>query len=176
MSDTTKRIIGLTGPAGCGKDTVAWQLSSEFTRYAFAGPLKEALAVLGIFEPTSRAAKEEPLPGRNYSFRTAAQTLGTDWARNLDPDFWLDLARRKTENLNRVVYTDVRFENEATWVRNRGGVIWHITGRRIPLIGEAANHKSETPVAFVDGDLVIDNSGSLDELASKVNKALLTGG
>lgn len=163
----TRDIIGLTGPAGVGKDTVAMLLTTH-AKYAFALPLKQALAILGIDEPASRSEKECVIPGRTYSYRRAAQTLGTEWARNLDPDFWLNLAAARTAHWPRTVFTDVRFENEAAWVRSQGGVIWHISGRKTTVSGEAANHASETPVKFVKGDKTLDNSGSFEELWDKV--------
>lgn len=159
-----KTIIGLTGAAGSGKDTVASMLPISFYRYAFAKPLKEALKVLGIPEPKTRAEKEGLLPGRTYSYRKAAQTLGTEWARNLSKTFWSDLAKDAIQGFDKVVLTDVRFENEADWVRNQGGVIWHIKGRMTELLGDTANHPSEIPVEFKLGDVLIQNDGTLDEL------------
>ena len=165
-------IIGLTGSAGVGKDTVATLLAGLYTPYAFARPLKEALAVLRIYEPSSRKAKELPLHGKPFSYRKAAQTLGTEWARNLDPDFWLNLAAQNTHHLKQVVFTDVRFENEAAWVRKRGGVIWHISGRATTVAGEAAKHASEVAVEFKEGDFKLDNSGSIEDLTCAIQELL----
>ena len=63
----TPTIIGLTGPAGCGKDTVADLLRTHcsFQKHAFADQLKyEVCDAFGI-EPlllTHRPTKEEPHP------------------------------------------------------------------------------------------------------------------
>ena len=44
-------IIALTGPAGCGKTTVAKQLEGHgFVRVRFAGPIKAMLRALGLTE------------------------------------------------------------------------------------------------------------------------------
>jgi hypothetical protein len=165
-------IIGLTGPAGVGKDTVGRLLSSSYNLYAFARPLKQALSTLGIHEPADRAAKEALLGGKPFSYRKAAQTLGTEWARNLDPDFWLNLAEDKTRFMRRVVFTDVRFENEAAWVRKQGGVIWHIHGRATTVIGDSAKHASENAVEVKPEDFQLDNSGSIEELTEAVQELL----
>lgn len=173
---TQKRlVIGLAGQAGVGKDTVAGivRAATGCTLYAFAGPLKEALAVLGLPEPKSRTAKEAQIPGRNYSWREAAQKLGTEWARELDNDFWLNLAEQKVKDAKHVVFTDVRFENEATWVRSQGGQIWHISGRKTSVSGAAASHASETPLQFVSGDRSVDNSGSIADLERVVRQLIL---
>lgn len=170
----TPKLIGLCGRAGSGKDTVAELLyiRGRFARYAMAKPLKDALAAMGIFEP-ARDKKELPLPGRPFSYRQAAQTLGTEWARNLDPDFWINLAERNVTRYLKentpVVITDIRFENEEKFVRKHGGVIWQIVGRSAEL-GDAAGHVSEqykpTP------DLIIDNSSTLKQLELMVQQIL----
>lgn len=165
-------IIGLTGSAGVGKNTVASLLAGLYTPYAFARPLKEALAVLRIYEPSGREAKEQPLQGKPFSYRKAAQTLGTEWARNLDPDFWLNLAAQNTQHIKQVVFTDTRFENEAAWIRKQGGVIWHIAGRATTVVGEAANHESEVAVRFQEGDFKLDNSGPIEDLTPAVQELL----
>ena len=162
-------LIGLTGPAGVGKDTVGSFLALlNYRRYAFAGPLKEALAAVGIHEPADRLLKEELLPGRSYSFRKAAQTLGTEWARNLDPDFWMNLAATNIDFKKYTVVTDVRFENEATFIRQRGGEIWHIEGRSTTVKAENASHVSEKPVLRYPQDKVLVNDKDLVYLRSLV--------
>jgi hypothetical protein len=147
-------------------------LPDYFYRYAFAKPLKQALEVLGIKEPKTRAEKEALLPGRKYSYRKAAQTLGTEWARALDPSFWGALAQENIAGKDYVVVTDVRFENEANLVRELGGHIWHISGRKAELLGDTASHESERPVDFKDGDSTIQNTGSLQDLDLQVQKLL----
>jgi hypothetical protein len=173
-SKKNRFVVGLAGPAGAGKDTVAGILRSKTgcETYAFAGPLKEALKILGIHEPTSREAKEALLPGRTYSYRTAAQRLGTEFARGLDPNFWQDLAEKCTKGAHAIVFTDVRFENEAQWIRNQGGVIWHIKGRKTTVTGNNALHASENPLAISEIDRVIHNDSSIEKLEAWVSTLL----
>jgi hypothetical protein len=167
-------VVGLAGPAGSGKDTVAGMLraATGCETYAFAGPLKEALKILGIHEPISREAKEDLLPGKTYSYRTAAQRLGTEFARSLDPNFWQVLAEKCTKGAHAIAFTDVRFENEAQWVRNQGGVIWHIKGRKTTVTGDNAKHASEVPLEVSPIDRVIHNDGSLEQLQGWVSTLL----
>jgi len=169
-------LIGLTGRAGAGKDTVADILVAEhgFKKYSFAGPLKQALAVVGIVEPADRALKELPIPGRGYSYRKAAQTLGTEWARNLDSEFWLNLANDKVPDGENWVISDVRFENEVQWVRNRNGSVWHVTGRAVKLADGQATHSSETPLPIKCGDFIVYNEGTMKMLAEDVADYLNT--
>lgn len=163
-------FIGLAGAAGSGKDTVAAMLDKHFGYfpYAFAKPLKDALNSVGIFEPASREDKETLIKGRSYSYRTAAQTLGTEWARNLDKDFWLTLAKHNTNGRPLVVVSDVRFVNEADWIRQIGGRVWHIDGRLVELAGSTKSHKSEIALPRFPTDAVLDNSGDIKELESQV--------
>jgi hypothetical protein len=171
-------LIGLAGPAGSGKDTVALVLESEYGywRYAFAKPLKEALSAMGIVEPTNREDKELRLIGKDYSYRTAAQTLGTEWARNLDPEFWLSLATANTKGRKLVVVSDVRFTNEADWIRNNGGEVWHIAGRSINLVGSTKSHRSEVRLRRYPFDIVIDNSVDIDNLKTQISDLVNKGG
>lgn len=174
------RLIGLTGKAGSGKDTVGdilWR-SHRMYKVAFAYPLKEALRAMGFPEPENRGDKEAIISGFGFSWRELAQTLGTEWGRARDPDLWLKLAMQKTENIlrvretNRVVITDVRFENEAAAIRERGGQIWHITGREGQMLGVTKAHASEAGVQVAKGDKVIVNSGTLVELADLVDELM----
>lgn len=173
-------LIGTAGPAGSGKDTVADYLVEMhgFTKMAFAGPLKAMMAAAGMAEPADRAMKEQPIPGFDFTWREAAQKLGTEWGRGLDPEIWTKIVRRKLESLaglkyrTRIVLTDIRFENEAQVVRELGGQVWHMLNRSADL-GVNAGHISEGGVMYrPHEDELIDNSGSLDQLYEQVETYL----
>jgi hypothetical protein len=173
------KLFGLTGAAGCGKDTIAQVMIGldeyEFTRVAFADPLKDVMRVLGI-DGNDRSIKELPhdiLCGK--SPRYAMQTLGTEWGRDLiGPDIWVRCAKRKIELAMAsgidVVVTDVRFDEEADMVRSMGGCIVHVVR---PGIAAVAHHRSEIPVT-VDSrrDLGLCNDGDIDALLGKVSALL----
>lgn len=160
-------LIGTAGPAGSGKDTVADYLVKchGFEKMAFAGPLKAMLAVVGLPEPEDRAMKEQLIPGFEFTWRKAAQELGTSWGRGLEETIWLKLAklhldRRCQQGAGRIVFTDLRFENEAAMLRDLGAQVWHIIGRQADL-GASAGHVSEKKLDFFDGDRIINNDGHL---------------
>jgi hypothetical protein len=158
-------IIGFAGPAGVGKDTAAHYLVQNygFRQMAFAATLKEMLAIAGLPEPANRDDKEKVIPGFDFSWRQAAQMLGTEWGRALDPDIWIKLTEQKLRNpFNNFTFSDVRFENEAAMLRRRGVVV-HLRGRAADL-GAAAAHASETGVLALGGDHIIHNDGSVGEL------------
>ena len=132
---TTPFIVGLAGPIGSGKDTLAEALlyhlpSAE--KLKFADPLYAMANALdsAIHPLMPHAEKSMPLwdraglPTRRYIL----ETLGTEWARKLiHEDFWLlALEAAATEaNVQVVVVSDVRFENEAAFIR-RHGLLVHL--------------------------------------------------
>lgn len=160
-------IIGIAGRARVGKDTCADFLVGYLGgyRYGFADPLKRMLIPLGIdmTDPfwTENKEKEIPLFGR--SVRHMMQTLGTEWGRQLvHPDIWVKLAECVLfERGERMIISDVRFDNEAEFVRSKGGVILHVTRDYAPKV-EA--HASEQGIRPSPLDLYVGNHGTIDEL------------
>lgn len=163
-----KMILGVTGPAGAGKDTVGlwFEKHYNFRRYAMAYALKAGMAAMGFPEPTDRALKEQIIPGFGFTWREAAQKLGTEWGRGLDPDIWLKIAEREISRHNdSVIITDIRFENEASMIRKFGGTVLHVYGRKAALDAPNAQHASEAGVMFYPtADFMLVNDGSMEEL------------
>lgn len=173
------KIVGFTGKAGSGKDTLADYLveSRHYIKVSFAGPLKSMLAQVGFPEPKDRATKELPIAGFSFTWRDAAQKLGTEWGRALDPDIWVKIMEGLLQRLSddaRVVFSDVRFDNEAEMIRRLGGKVVHVTGRAADL-GANAGHSSEAGVRWADGDVALDNSGSLESTILDMHYGLLEG-
>lgn len=173
------RLIGIAGKARSGKDTVAAMLAARgFERYAFAQPLKQGVrAMFGLAEAhTDGEWKEDVLPWLGRSPRYLMQTLGTEWGRQLvAEDVWLRLADQRWKNCQLgmargLVISDVRFDNEAEWVRDLGGEVWHIMRHRAEAVQA---HASEAGV-FYDPcrDQLISNDGSLSDLERAVGALL----
>ena len=178
-------IIGLTGYAGTGKDTVRELLCTNhgFEGMAFADPirmmLRELLLSNGITDAwmQDRQLKEAVIPALGVSYRHMAQTLGTEWGRSLHTDFWTRTAGAYIDDANQqpgtfnasFVVSDVRFANEAQWVRERGGVIWRV--ERSAAVPVRA-HASEAEIYHIHADAVVDNNGSIDALQLQVSQLL----
>lgn len=162
-------LIALHAPAEGGKTTAAEMLVKHygFKRISFAAPLYDMLEAGGFGRPKTSAEKEAIIPGLDFSWRHAAQTLGTEWGRRcLGENIWTQLALRKCSDFDgRYVIDDCRFENEATAVREFDGTVVHIVGRVSQHVGDAAKkHESERGLVFMDGDYRLNNSGTLHDL------------
>lgn len=165
-------LIGLTGPAGSGKDTFADELYERFAfaKTSFAAPLKLALQAIFGFSAeqlSARHMKEAVADYWGFSPRYAAQKLGTEGCRNLfGEDVWIKrwlLTYFSLQQTDDVVVTDVRFDNEADTIRKLGGYIVHIRRGHNPLaIG--TSHASEQGISFATGDFFVENDGTVEDL------------
>ncbi len=176
-------LIGLHGLARTGKDTTAQYLVAHFDliAYAFAYPLKAALEQM--FHLTTAhldgELKEVPLPGIGKSPRELMQLLGTEWGRQtVHPQLWLLLARQHLDHMLELrdghipgfVISDVRFENEAQWIRDQGGVVVHI---HRPDAQAVAGHSSERGIGIHDNDFVVRNDAGLQHLYEQLDRLML---
>lgn len=133
-------IVGVTGKAGAGKDTIADRLVARhgFKRMSFAGPLKDILRtvdpILGfhpmkpgtlitLTEALRECGGEDGVKKLFPAYRKYAQKIGTEGVRKYDPEFWIKAAAKvimAEENDVRIVFTDCRFPNEAKAIQEAG--------------------------------------------------------
>lgn len=186
------RIIGLTGRTGnggiasCGKDSVAdvLELKYGYCPGSFAGPLYDmVLAGLGISGLSeywqNRENKKAPIdwlstPDRPVSLRTILETLGTEWGRNMiQDDIWLRIAdRRYGSSQIPVVFKDLRFENECEWIESKGGLVVHIMRTNYFSHDATVVHSSNQPLQIKPSHVIIDNTGTLEDLENNVTKLM----
>lgn len=169
------RLIGLAAPARAGKDTVGGILRTHAAAQsvAFAEPIRSALRAMipGLTEEHIHGKlKEVEIPWLGKSYRQLAQTLGTEWGRNLiHTELWLKIAEQSIDSIMakglHAVVTDVRFENEAHFIRQKGGEVWHIQRGNIEKVNA---HASEAGVKVAPTDRIIDNNGTLADLEHEV--------
>lgn len=168
-------VIGIAGLARTGKDTVTNFILSQIGgyRYSFADPMRDMLKAIGVdlSDPYWQDRKEVPIPALGASPRRLMQTLGTEWGRELiNPNLWLILAKQRLLSFGPgMIISDVRFENEASWIRDIGGLVIHVIRPSATKIDE---HVSEAGVVVNDLDLVILNDGTLEQLYDKVKETL----
>jgi hypothetical protein len=164
------QLIGITGKSGVGKDMLADYLVNQhrYNKYSFAAPIKRMVNALlqedgDAWE--SREWKEAILKDIGYSPRQLAQTLGTEWGRARDKDFWIIFAERVVSEQRLFVIPDVRFDNEADWIRDRGGLVIRLTRKGAKKV---SRHSSELGIAKDLVDVSFSNDSSKEELFSKV--------
>lgn len=167
-------IIGVTGKARSGKDTLANHLYEilgfRSVRAAFADPVKDMLRAIGVND--IEKYKQEVHPVLGVTSRYMMQTLGTEWGREtLGEDTWINLTKSKGEGKEFLIISDVRFENEADFVRDNG-ILIHVTGRG----GIEGEHKSESGVKFKAGDFVLDNGYETEFLLSQADSLMKMAG
>lgn len=181
-------LIGLTGLAGSGKDTagqavLGW-FGKELSHESFARPLKAMLAAMlqvdirlleGITE-ASRQWRELEHAEFKKTPRELMLSLGTEWGRDLvHPDLWVILAKEAhSRNKGGSLFTDVRFDNEAQWINDCGGVVIEIMrdGTHWKSVA-AATHRSEAGVASGLVNAVVNaRGGDIEGLQRGVCDAL----
>jgi hypothetical protein len=174
------RLIGITGRAGVGKTLVAGMIPGAVV-LQLADPLYAMLSVmLGIPEQTLRArpTKEAAIDALGKSPRQLLQLLGTEWGRHMvGEDVWVRLADQRVQACRQagakvVAVADVRFDNEARHIRDRGGEVWCV---RRSSAGPVCQHSSESGVSPGLIDHYIDNDSGFDALQSRVAELLAAG-
>src|SRR5690606_25530009 len=88
-------------------------------------------------------------------------TLGTEWGRSLDKDLWLKRVQQHYRSIEHLegyyVVTDVRFDNEAKWIKENGYLI-EITR---PGVG-GGDHASEKGLNVHTDFVVVNDKGKLE--------------
>ena len=160
MESTTK-VVGLVGKAGSGKDT-AFEVLKDLlkpevvVRVAFGDEVKKEYA------EASNIGVEE-LESKKSSFREELQRWGTEYRRSVDPDYWIKKIELQVKFLSEqadvIVFTDVRFHNEAEYVRNLKGKIVKVKPPKTFRIGKHHMHESETELDDILPDYLLTNDG-----------------
>ena len=175
----SKKLIGLAGKAGAGKDTVAdylWEKEGAI-KVAFADALRAAACSifgLGQCNFLDRDLKEAEVEYWGMTPRRMLQLLGTEATKPVFGDnIWLKrwfLSYSAVRDTDHVVVPDVRFDVEADAIRNLGGTIIHIARPGARLSGATGEHSSEAGIELRDGDMYLSNSGSVEELRYEVDQ------
>jgi hypothetical protein len=173
-------IIGLSGYAQTGKDTVANYLVEHYgyVKVSFADPIREALYKLnpyirvGDMPPSSLANAVdhmgwEEVKRFSSDARELLQRLGTEVGREMfGKDFWVNQGLLRAKEHDNVVFADTRFMNEADAIRANGGQVWRISK---PGHGPINGHPSETALDEYRFDWSIPNFGSKEDLYTIVD-------
>jgi hypothetical protein len=167
-------IIGLTGYAQSGKDTVAKILVDNYgyTRIAFADKIREFLyetapdyIKLLVDEVGWEKAK------KNQVVRELLQTTGVGARNVFGEEFWISQAFSGRRDVDNVVVTDVRFTNEADYIKwYPGSQLWRI---KRSGVGAVNSHASETQLDGYPVDQIFVNNGTIADLEALVLRRLV---
>lgn len=165
------------GSARVGKDEVALTLKERgFYHTSFAKPMYKIVnEVYGIDTSSLTHYDKEVKIYKPWgmTLRQILQSIGDKFRRD-DPEFFLkclmvDIKNNCAEH-QRTIVSDVRYQNEADFIREISGVICHVT-RPLPVENYAINpHSSEVGVAIDTKDLRIFNRGTLQDLKNSTIK------
>ena len=139
-------IIGLAGFKRTGKDTFASYFPSNFTRMAFAEPLKQAAAIIydvpiTVFEDELKDATNEKW---GITHRDMLINVGQKM-REVDPDHWVKLMESRIlssqlrsspdDTDQHILITDVRQPNELQMIEHLGGAVYLVQRKGVAWNG-----------------------------------------
>lgn len=166
--------VALIGTKGTGKTTFARTLMDYygFSTLAFADPIKLSLirAINTFLEDQGiyHAVTLQDLHQHKEAFRMGMQWFGTDIVRDLceRPNHWLDNLLRRVDaieanaleegRLSAIVVDDVRFQNEADALRQRGFTLVRLV-RSGPGVFDP--HSSEAGIRLLHPDITLHLGG-----------------
>ena len=178
-------IIGISGKAGSGKDTVAKMLevlyanpdisyedfsNRKYKNFAdiqivhFADSLKETTQVLfriGEWETNTQEGKKTTINWIGKTVRELLQGVGQGLRDAIDPNLWIKVLFANTENWSNYIIADVRYPNEIKAIKERNGILLRIDRKG----AGAGNHSSEIALDdYKEWDVHIENNGSIEDL------------
>lgn len=175
-------IVGITGSAGSGKDTLADMIKSDgWERFAYADALKHiCMDYLGLSynDAYTQEGKTKFNEFWGMTNREILQKVGTDAMRNgFCKDVWIKIAELKLKEMldsgKKVIVTDVRFDNEAELIESLGGCVAKIV-RNVNILNNAEqSHVSEKGISDDLISFVIQNNLSKEDLKTEFNVKLL---
>lgn len=169
-------IIGLSGYAQSGKDSVAKILVEEYgyTRIAFADKIKELLYEINPRINDRQLQQWVDTQGWDATkeiseVRMLLQNLGVGGRKIIGNKLWIKVAMMQYEPMKHFVFTDVRFTNEAEMIKDYGGHIWRVER---PGINPVNDHVSESELNVWNFDEMIYNAGTLKDLTEIVRSSM----
>lgn len=170
------RVRPLRLAFGCearvGKDTACDYLIKSIPLKVPGGETPIRLSFAGaLYDILYHAQKVCGFPlGKDRKF---LQFVGTEWARAQDPKVWINIVKRRIEEMPAnvpIIITDVRFQNEAEMLSHLGFQLIRI--KRDPIHRTEilnTNHSSETALLDYKWDLVLKNNHSLEDFYNKLD-------
>lgn len=167
-------IIGLSGYAQSGKDTVANILVEKhgYRRVAFADPIRNLLYEMDPLLEASNSIDYrlqdlvdfygwDKVKVQYPEVRRLLQELGVGARKLFGDTFWINEALSDVAPQDKVVVSDVRFENEAKWIQEFKGQIWRVKRMGTDAVND---HVSESEMDGYPVDQIFVNNGTVEDL------------
>jgi ABC-type glutathione transport system ATPase component len=174
-------ILGLIGKMGSGKTTLANILIEKynFTEYTFAKPIKDIGEIFGFSQEQlygTQSQKLEIHPYWGISGRIFMQKIGQmfrEHFKEVIPEMkiqtpFLEIFKSNFKQDCNYVISDVRFKDEAEFIKSLGGVLIKIERNNLSQSSECNSHISETEMESIVFDYKIQNNSSLENLEEKI--------
>lgn len=173
MCASLPRIIGLLGRSRSGKDTFAHLLrihlrqEADYKVQRLSTPIKQAASMLYGFSWDQIEHKKEEVDPRwgitprevfQHLTETTMQKMGHDFfSKSLFGDFDRGIALS-----SHIIIPDVRYPHDLQWIRDRNGIVIKIEREDLPV-----KHKCEDHIDQLEGDLKVENNGTIFDLNEK---------
>jgi phosphomevalonate kinase len=155
-------ILGIVGKRGSGKDTFYCCCAELYIdrrigympyRVAFADKLKEEIAQRHNITVLELSKNKE-------KYRKELQEYGVAM-REKDPEYWIKQVRapKGWAKDGFVIFTDVRFENEASYIKSVGGKVIRLRRDKTDTLGDG--HISEIELEKIVVDNILHNNDSI---------------
>lgn len=110
--------------------------------------------------------------GVPFTHREVLQAVGEGMRKLLHEQIWIDALFNKFTPSSKWIVSDCRYVNEAEYIRSKGGILIRINN---PNTESKDKHVSEIELdSYQDWDYIINNNGTVQDLAQKVNLLLFT--
>ena len=150
------KLIGITGKAGAGKDYIANLIRKKYGYFciAFADHMKcEMMRNCGFSfsEVYTEKTPDSRIAMQQFGMHERENSGINTWVDTLAS--WIDVINLKN-NIGGFVVTDVRFDNEAEFIKNNNGILIEVVSDsdRDDMTSDAKKHASEQGVnkSYID--------------------------
>lgn len=140
-------IIGLSGLKRAGKDTFAKYFPPNFTRMAFAEPLKQAASIIYDVHPLAFGDNLKDATNEKWGITHRDMLINVGQKmREVDPDHWVKLMKSRILNAytqgqrlgltdQHILITDVRQPNELEMIERLGGAVYLVQRKGVAWNG-----------------------------------------
>lgn len=173
-------IIGVSGKAGSGKDTLADYLVKYhgFHKLRFAARIKKISADLTGTSLEDNYNKKSIIPKISYGKTEGwdlgkyQQKIGGSFRKSIVEDIWIRCLKQEISKYKKVVVCDMRFKNEAKELQKMKGCVLIRLERDFKFRKEFLGSRDPEDISETDLDdfefkHVIENNGTKEEFIEK---------